>query len=145
MYVLYLFFSFFSWWIGFLPMIISLIFSSVKFFSMQKFSWDFFWGCNLRVLFGKQRIVHLWGVRVPALKERPQPVLAPSFYTFCLLPAEPDLCKLGLARKRVCLFHLRFSLWSWDFSFVPFSRALPFLCLSFSHCHFGLLFPILTK
>ena len=64
MYVLYLFFSFFSWWIGFLPMIISLIFSSVKFFSMQKFSWDFFWGCNLRVLFGKQRIVHPQGVRV---------------------------------------------------------------------------------
>ena len=51
-----------------------------------------------------------------------------SFF-FCLLPHEPALCKLGWARKGMCLFHLRFLLWSVDFSFVPFSQAFPFLCL----------------
>ena len=33
------------------------------------------------------------------LKDRPLPLLSPSFCTFCLLHAEPALCKLGLARK----------------------------------------------
>ena len=36
--------------------------------------------------------------------------------------------KIGLAKKGVCLFHLRFSLFR-EFSFVLFSQAFPFLCL----------------
>ena len=55
--------------------------------------------------------------------------LHPSWLLLCLLPTEPALCKLGRARKGACLFHLRFSLWSVDFSFFPFSQASPFLCL----------------
>ena len=31
----------------------------------------------------------------PTPKERPQSVLASSFYKFCLLPPEPALCKSG--------------------------------------------------
>ena len=67
-------------------------------------------------------------------KERPQAILAPSFLRFCL-PHIPNptpqlpLCKLGLARKGACLFHLRFSLQSMDISFVPFLWASPILCL----------------
>ena len=81
---------------------------------------------QLRVLFSKQRIVHHQGVRVgQPKKERPQPLLAPSFYMFSPFPHEPALCKLGLARKGACLFHLRSSLLSMDFLF-PFSRLFPF-------------------
>ena len=80
---------------------------------------------------------------------RSQLFLASSLYSFVSFPTPRTLppfalCKLGLARKKACLFHLRFSLRSTDFSFVPFSWAFPFLCLSFSYCHFELLFPILT-
>ena len=80
---------------------------------------------------------------------RSQLFLASSFYSFVSFPTTPTppppaLCKLGLPRKGVCVFHLRFSLRSADFSFIPFSPAFPFLCLSFSYCHFELLFPILT-
>ena len=65
---------------------------------------------------------------------RSQLFLASSFYSFVSFPTPPTspppaLCKLGLARKGACLFHLRFSLRSADFSFVPFSWAFPFLCL----------------
>ena len=72
----------------------------------------------------------------PTPKERPQPTLAPSFYTFCILSPEPALCKLGLARKGACLFHLRFSLRSKDFSFVPFLCAFSIL-YPFSSVHFS--------
>ena len=37
--------------------------------------------------------------------------------------------QIRVGQGGVCLFHLRFSLWSMDFSFVPFSQAFPFLCL----------------
>ena len=79
----------------------------------------------------------------PTPKERPQSVLASSFYTFASSPP-PWACLLqtGLAKKGECLFHLKFSLWSTGFFcsvFVGFS-----LSLSFSHLHFGLLSPILT-
>ena len=82
----------------------------------------------LRVLFSKQRIVHLGGMRVSDPKG--EAVLAPSFYKFCFLPPEPAQCKLGLARKGACLFHLRFSLRSADFLLFCHSQNFPFLCLS---------------
>ena len=63
----------------------------------------------------------------PTPEERPQPTLAPSFYTFCFLSPEPALYKLGLASKGACLFHLRFLLRSKDFSFVPFLCAFPII------------------
>ena len=66
----------------------------------------------------------------PTPKERPQPILAPSFYMLCLPLPEHALRKVGLARRAV-VFHLRVSLFRCEvgFSFVPFSRAFPFLCL----------------
>ena len=49
---------------------------------------------QLRVLFSKQSIP--WRFEVgPTPKERPQSVLASSFYTFRLLPTELTLNKLG--------------------------------------------------
>lgn len=76
----------------------------------------------------------------PTPKEKPSSfgfLLASSFYLFCLLPAEPALMQTGLAKKGACLFHLTFSFPSVGFLFVSFS-----FLLSFSHCYFGLLFPI---
>ena len=62
------------------------------------------------------------------------PSWLPLFIHF-YLPRLPNptpqlpICKLGLARKGACLFHLRFSLQSVDISFVPFLWASPILCL----------------
>ena len=46
------------------------------------------------------------------------------------------------ASQEGCLFYLWSSLWSSDLPLFYFHGL--FLSLSFSHCHFGLLFPILT-
>ena len=70
------------------------------------------------------------------LKERPQNILAPSFCMFGFLLAEPALWTLGLTRKGVYLFHLRFSFRSGDFFLVSFSWAFSFCLFSsvqFSH------------
>ena len=79
----------------------------------------------------------------PTGKERPQSGLASSFYMFCLLPPISCPMQVGLAKKGAYVFHLNFSLrkkWIFFCSiFAGFS-----LSLYFSHCHFGLLFPILT-
>ena len=49
--------------------------------------------------------------------------------------------QIGLAKKGTCLFHLKFSLWSMDFLLFHCSIFRGFsLSLSFSHCHFWLLF-----
>ena len=45
------------------------------------------------------------------------------------------------ASLECCLFYLRSSLWSSDLLLFYFCGLFP--SLSFSHCHFGLLFPIL--
>ena len=37
--------------------------------------------------------------------------------------------QIGLAKKGVCLFHLKILLQSMDFPFVPFLWAFSFLCL----------------
>ena len=78
--------------------------------------------------FNKQRIVHSWGMRAGRPQRRGlNPSWLPiSLYVFFSSPTPLPphmLCKWGLARKWACLFHLRFSLRSVDFSFVPFSRA----------------------
>ena len=78
----------------------------------------------------------------PTPKERPQSVLASSFYPFVSSPPLACLMQIGLAKKEACLVHLKFSLLSMDFLLFHF-RRLSF-SLSFSHCHFGVLFPILT-
>ena len=79
----------------------------------------------------------------PTGKESPQSGLASSFYMFCLLPPISCPMQVGLAKKGAYVFHLNFSLrkkWIFFCSiFAGFS-----LSLYFSHCHFGLLFPILT-
>ena len=102
---------------------------------------------QLRVLFSKQRIVHLQSVRVGRPQRRGlNPSCHPLFIHFVSTPhprcppsnPEPALCKLGLARKGACLFYLRFLLWSSDLSFIPFFVGFS-LSLSFSYCHFGLL------
>ena len=61
-----------------------------------------------RVLFGKQRIVSA------------STSLRFLFLYVCLLLPDSALCKLGLTKKGACWFHLSFSLWSLNFSFVPF-------------------------
>ena len=58
--------------------------------------------------------------------------LVSLFYKFCLLPhPPPPLCKLGIARKGVCLFHLRY--WYCDFLLFYFWGLFR---LSFSHSFF---------
>ena len=59
---------------------------------------------------------------------------------FFLPPPEPALCKL--VSQEGCMFHLKFSLWSSDLPLFHFHGLVP--PLSFSHCHFGFLFPIPT-
>ena len=65
--------------------------------------------------------------------------LGSSFYIFCLLP--PSLPCVTWASQEGCLFYLSFSFQSSDFLLFHLHELFPF---SFSHHHFGLLFPILT-
>ena len=62
----------------------------------------------------------------PTAKERLQSVLAPSFYSFVF--SLPWACpmQIGVAKKGVCLFHLKFSLRSMDFLLFHFHRLSPF-------------------
>ena len=61
-----------------------------------------------------------------------------SFYMFSSTWACP--MQIGLSQE-CCLFYLKSSLWSSDLLLFYFRRLFP--SLSFSHHHFGLLFPIL--
>ena len=71
-------------------------------------------------------------------KERPQSVLASSFYSFVSsLLSLP--CAYWASQEKGMIFHLKFSLQSVGFLLFHFHRLFPF-----SHQHFGLLFPILT-
>ena len=58
----------------------------------------------------------------------------------CILPLGPPY--VNWARQDGCLFYLRPSLGSWDLPLFYFCWLFP--SLSFSHHHFGLLFPFLT-
>ena len=60
-----------------------------------------------------------------------------SFYVFLSL----GLSYVNWASQECCLFYLRSSLRSWDLLLFSFHGLFP--SLSFSHCHFGLLFPVL--
>ena len=62
----------------------------------------------------------------------------PSDSSFYMFFSSPWAC----SSQEGCLFHLRFSLWSLDLPLFYFCGLFP--SLSFSHRHFGLLFPILT-
>ena len=66
-----------------------------------------------------------------------------SFFICFFLPPGPFLCKLGLVRSdvppEILILVLRPS-----FDLLLFYSSELFLSLSSSHCHFGLLFPILT-
>ena len=80
------------------------------------------------------------GLTQKTREERPQSFQASSFYTFVSSPL--GLPCVNWASQEGCLFSLRSSLWSSDLRLFYFCRLFP--TLSFSHCHFGLLFPILT-
>ena len=100
------------------------------------------------------RKIHLPGVRArwskdakrrapQCLGEREREPFSSSFYVFFFSPPGPVLCKLGLVRSAVLSEVLTPVLRpSFDLSLFCFRRLLP--SLSFSHRHFGLLFPILT-
>ena len=74
-------------------------------------------------------------------KEKPSPPtqFGSSFYVFSP-PSESALC--NWASREGCFFDLRSSLLSSDLPLFYFPRLFP--SLSFSHRHYGLLFPILT-
>ena len=71
-------------------------------------------------------------------QEREPRPLAPLFIHYFFLPLGQPY--VNWASQECCLFCLRSSLWS---SYLPLFYFL-FPSLSFSHCHSGLLFPILT-
>ena len=71
--------------------------------------------------------------------ERDPGPLAPLFMCHFLPLGLPYV---NWASQECCLFYLRSSLWSSDLPLFYFHRLFP--SLSFSHCHSGLLFPILT-
>ena len=74
--------------------------------------------------------------------ERERNPFGSSFYVF-FLPPGPALCKLGLVRSAVLSEVLTRVLGpSFDLPLLYFHGLFP--SLSFSHHHFGLLFPILT-
>ena len=62
-----------------------------------------------------------------------------SFYIFS---SPLDLPYVHWATQECCLFYLRSSLWSLDLPLFYFCGLFP--SFSFSHCHSGLLFPVLT-
>ena len=77
-------------------------------------------------------------------KHTPPPPDLDQFWLFFLyvflLPM--SLSYINWASQEGCLFFLRSSLQSSDLSLFYFHGSFP--SLSFSHCHFGFLFPILT-
>ena len=73
-------------------------------------------------------------------EESPRLNFGPSFYMFFLLPL--SLPHVNWTSQECCLFYLRSSLQFSDLPLFYFRGFFP--SLSFSHHHFGLLFPILT-
>ena len=100
--------------------------------------------CYSSVLLGKAKdSIHLrseGGSTQKTREERPQSFQSSSFYTF--VSSLLSLPYVNWAIQKGCLFYLRSSLQSWDLPLFYFHELFP--SLSFSHCHFGLLFPILT-
>ena len=73
-------------------------------------------------------------------EESPRLNFGPSFYVFFLLSL--SLSCVNWSSQEGCLFYLRSSLQSSDLPLFYFCGL--FSSLSFSHRHFGLLFPLLT-
>ena len=73
-------------------------------------------------------------------KRGPRPNFGFSFYMFFLLSL--GLPYVNWASQECCLFYLRSSLHSSDLPLFYFRGLI--LSLYFSHCHSGLIFPILT-
>ena len=65
----------------------------------------------------------------PTPKERPQSVLASSFYMFVSSPPWACPMQIGLAKKGAYLFHLKFSLQSADILLFHFCGLFSFFCL----------------
>ena len=78
---------------------------------------------QLRALFGKQRKVHPQGMRAVQPQMRG---LNPSWLLFLSPPPWACPMQIGLAKKGVCLFNLKFSLRSMDFLLFHFHRLFPF-------------------
>ena len=74
-------------------------------------------------------------------RERPQ-ALWLLFLCFFLRPTPPGLPYVNWASQKCCLIYLRSSLHSLDLPLFYFCGFFP--SLSFSPCHSGLFFPILT-
>ena len=92
----------------------------------------------LRVLLSKQRIVHSQGMRPQ--RRGLNPSWLPPFIHFCPRCWACPM-QIALARRAVCFTWGSHS-GPWIFFCSIFTGF--FLFLSFNHCHFGLLFPILT-
>ena len=94
------------------------------------------------------RKIHLWGMRARRSKETrrraPQHVGERESWLWLLylyVFLSLGLSYVNWASQECCLFYLRSSLWSSDLLLFYVRRLFP--SLSFSHRHFGLLFPIL--
>ena len=75
-------------------------------------------------------------------KEKPSPSVQFWLLLLYVFSSPPDLHYVYWASQKGCLFYLRSSLWSSDLPLSYFRGLFP--SLSLSHCHSGLLFPILT-
>ena len=126
---------------------------SLWFYSLlEKSVWSKRWTritttCYSSVLFGQQRKIHPQVVRAGWPKRWEEKHLAQFwllflFYLFIYFLLPLNLPCVNWASQEGCLFYLRPSLQSSNIPLFYFHRLFPFL--SFSHCHFGLLFPILT-
>ena len=97
---------------------------------------------QLRVLICKHRIVHPWGMRVGAPQWRDLNLSWPSLF-ICFV-SSPSLPMEIRASQEGGVFVSSEVLTQVHGLFLcPLFTGFP-LSLSFSHCHFGLLFPILT-
>ena len=97
--------------------------------------------CYSSVLFRNQRKIHPPGVRVGRAKKQEEK-RSPRLLFLCFFLLPPVLLYINRASQECCLFYLRSSLQSLDCPLLYFCGLFP--SLSFSHCHSGLLSPILT-
>ena len=94
------------------------------------------------------RKIHLWGMRARWSKDTKRRELQHArmreralWLLFLYVFLSLGLSYINWASQECCLFYLRSSLQSSDLPLFYSCRLFP--SLSFSHCHFGLLFPIL--
>ena len=103
--------------------------------------------CYCSVLLGKTKdntYSRSEGGPTQKTKRREAPILL-SFLLLCIYLLPWSLSYVNWASQEGCLFYLRSSLWSLDIPLFYFPGLFPsFPSLSFSHHHFGLLFPIIT-